>query len=59
MNAALFPLVDYLGVLVVVDVISLAAHDPIDEALPAIHGLRGRVRGLEVFWLCRCIDMTW
>ena len=59
MNAALFPLVYYLRVLVVVDVISLAAHYPIDEALAAIQGLRGRVSGLEVFWLCRYIDMTW
>jgi hypothetical protein len=59
MNAALFPLVYYLRVLVVVDIISLAAHYPIDEALAAIHRLRGRVHGVEVFGLCRYIDMTW
>jgi hypothetical protein len=41
MNSTLLPLVDYLRVLVVVDVISLAAHDSIDEALAAIHWLRG------------------
>ena len=38
MNAALFPLVYYLRVLVVVDVISLAAHYPIDEELPQFTG---------------------
>ena len=61
MDAALFPLIDYLRAFIVVNVIFLVVHDQIHEALVAIHGLLGRVCGVEVkfFGLCRYIDMAW
>jgi hypothetical protein len=60
MDAALFPLVDYLPVFIVVDLISLVVLDQIQEAVAAIQWLLGRVSGVEVkvFCLCRHIDMT-
>jgi len=61
MDAALFPLITYLPSLIVVNLISLFVLDQIQDAVAAIHGLLGRVCGVEisVFWLCCHIDMTW
>ena len=60
MDAALFPLVDYLPVFIVVDLISLVVLDQIQEAVAAIQWFLGRVSGVEVkvFCLCRHIDRT-